>query len=332
MEGRARSVLFTPVGSFWDAFITSAVYFTGGNEEKRIHTLLASPAVWDSEIGHTVEWIGGASLGGHEAAAIDTELRSSQCVYCASFLRRAFPSFLSLPPLFSFPSFPPPLGFSLLCVPVAPASPTPTHSLHSFQPLSASYTEKKEIGTAVNLRDPSQGQSEFWMPWSCLPSLGGRNSGQHPREGASGGRISWFHQEGEFLACEARRQTSLTFIFVPLLCYQFFISKENNITVHPSPLYNNSFSKMIAVLLPIISFWRQLRLSVSFCVCFQFPLSSPYGPLRRCSEMKTSLEVTRLCVIGPPSQYTGSYSCMSFSLLGIALKIMYYSIQHLHSS
>ena len=144
MEGRARSVLFTPVGSFWDAFITSAVYFTGGNEEKGIHTLLASPAVWDSEIGHTVEWIGGASLGGHEAAAIDTELKSSQCVYCASFLCRAFPSFLSLPPLFSFPSLPPPLGFSLLCVPVAPASPTPRQSPFIPATVSIVYWEERD--------------------------------------------------------------------------------------------------------------------------------------------------------------------------------------------
>ena len=150
-----------------------------------------------------------------------------------------------------------------------PPHPPPTpHSLHSFQPLSAAYTEKKEIGTAVNLRDPSQGQSEFRVPRSCLPPLGGQEQWTAPPRGCLGGQDFLIAPGGEFLACEARGQTSLTFMFVPLLCYQLFISKEKNITVHPSPLHNNSFSKIIAVLLPIISFWRQLRLSASFCAFF----------------------------------------------------------------
>lgn len=187
---------------------------------------------------------------------------------------QGFP-FLSLPPSFSLLllSF---LSSSSWLLPslcsCGPRLPPPTVSIHFSHCQHHILEEKKEIRTVVNLRDPSQGQSEFWMPQSCLPSLG-RQAQQtsSPRRCLGGGRISWLHREGEFLSCEARRQTSLTFIFVPLLCYQFFISKENNITVHPSPLYNNSFSKIIAVLLPIISFWRQLRLSVSFCVCFQFP-------------------------------------------------------------
>ena len=65
--------------------------------------------------------------------------------------------------------------------------PTP-HSLHSFQPLSAAYIEKKEIGTAVNLRDPSQGQSEFRMPRSCLPPLGGQEQWTAPPRGCLGGQ------------------------------------------------------------------------------------------------------------------------------------------------
>ena len=162
------------------------------------------------------------------------------------------------------------------------------------------------MGTVATSRAPSQGQGVFWMPQSCLHPWGGRDSGHHPQEGASGDRISWFHQESEFLACEATRQTSLTFIFVPLLCYQFFISNENNTTVYPYPLYN-SFSKTIAVLLLIISFGRQLKaFCFNLCFFFQFPSSSRYKPLRRCTEMKTtSLEVTFLCVMSPPSQYTG---------------------------
>lgn len=198
-------------------------------------------------------------------------------MYVSYFLLTQGFSFLPLPPSFS-PLF---LLFFLsssswllpIYVPVSPASPLPspappTHSPFIPATVSIIYWRSRKRSELLLLHvPPARVKACSGCPSPVSHPWGGRDSGHHPQEGASGDRISWFHQESEFLACEATRQTSLALIFVPLLCYQFFISNENNTIVYPYPLYNNSFSKTIAVLLLVISFGRQLK-AFCFNLCF----------------------------------------------------------------
>ena len=111
-------------------------------------------------------------------------------MYCASFSCRASPSFRSLLPsvlFFSFPSFPPPLGFSLRYVPVSPASPPPpTHTLHSFQP---SYTGGVERdGNCCHVTCPQPGSRRVLDAPVLSPSLGRQGQWTSSPRGCLGGQ------------------------------------------------------------------------------------------------------------------------------------------------
>ena len=110
---------------------------------------------------------------------------------------------------------------------IIPRPPPPPHtvSIHSSHCQQHILRRKRSELLSIYVT-PARVKVSSGCPGPVSHPWGGRNSGQHPREAASGGRISWFSPGGEFLACEARGQTSLTFMFVPLLCYQLFISKE----------------------------------------------------------------------------------------------------------
>ena len=181
------------------------------------------------------------------------------------------PSFL--PSFFS--SFLPPLCFSLSHVPcVLPPTLPPLHPLQLLSLSNTREAERVQNSCHINML-PARVKAYSGCPTPLPPILGAwRECLRHPHHGISGDRIGSFYQAGEFLGSQAMRQISLIlYFFLFSFMLSIFISKENNVLVYSCPVYNNSFSKIIAVFLLIIWFWKQLK---DFCfILFLFLV--PFG-------------------------------------------------------